>query len=321
MIEWNYHDVFVWIPVAANVPDHRLLFDVRSESLEANESLVSAIVATAQQPGPPLVVDLSFLKRIEDHSFTAIADGELQRDVLITGGHDKLLDRVVDDVRPAARYWREVQVGGSRCFFRPAIAGSDALASLQATWDHERVVKEYAVAAVSAYLRGNDVTLPSSGLRASHYLNVKLLFGDPTHVRILTFALAERIVGLVQRDAFGIVLATSYTGSLVAANIAMLLDKPLHCVVNLGPKFLVKTSLSAEPLKRAKALLVADMICTGTEARMAQAALSVLGGRLVAAAALANYLEVPNVANIALVGRQDLEPLGYKVEIPEERRG
>lgn len=319
MISWSVDNLFEYVPLLANAVDNKKVETVLIDQIALPQLTVSKMLELVVTQGIAVVFDFEGIMAPEGHTFDVFNGKTLARDTYLIGMEQYCLNRILDATKTTdgvdSKWERIVFNEEEVLFHRGATRGTPLQES---NVNRSRILDEYASRAIEPCLTKYPVgtTMPSSNVHADKYFNAKILCSNFPEWRVLIIALAWAINRAGFPD-FNMVLASSYTGSLVAVNVGYLLKKDVHCFVTLGPKFIVKQGLQPEAIgKKAKALLVADMICMGTEVRVAQAYLSALGGEVVGAAALAQYADVPRLKTVALVNKARLENLGYRIRIP-----
>ena len=311
MIAWIVETAFEYVPMLANAID-----DTNPEQVRIGQWLPSATVErlqdTLERSGPPLVWDFSGIEWPEDHSFGSIRLAKRARDVYCVRLSSSCRQRIQDDTGKAFTYCGKSSLG----HVLSCCGGEYDKGLIRRGSRRSSIIRHYAMNAIRPFIRDNPKHEPchSEDVCAPKYFNAKLLYGRQPEARVLSTALALAIND-AKLPNYHLVLASSYTGSLVATNVAYLLNKPVACLVNLGPTFVLKNRVGWDSLKRAHALLVVDMVRLGTETRVAQATLAVHSGRLVGVAGLAQYARVKNIKSVSLLRKTHLKELGYSLAI------
>lgn len=143
-----------------------------------------------------------------------------------------------------------------------------------------------------AFIENKTQTLESSGLKSNLYFNAKILFIDAIKFFMACFRLSCDLQQHLDANNQYYVIATSITGSVVASCIASLLKIDRKFLVNLGPLFRRSTYSSISDLNGKCCILIADMLCSGSELKAAEAVLNSVGADVHAAAVLCQYRDM-----------------------------
>lgn len=308
MISWQVTS-FIYVPVNVNC------LSAQGPSCPIGHFLATAEVAAqikdlCKQAGLPLVVDFFGINIPNPRAFEGFAGLAVARPTLFINMTELCLSRLKDDGVPLESETSE-RVAGRRVFWLGTSREPKLLSDLQS--QDEGFIRSYLMLKTTAINAWNKL-LPSTPVHATHYYDVKRLCIERNTLQIIAVGLATAV--LRKAIKFDLIVASSLTGSLVAAPVSILLGKPFHCWTDLGPAFRPKRRIEWTEGKGKKCLLVADVICMGTEARAAQAFVAALGSQLVGCAAVAIYLSPSDLRCLSLLGRRDLDQMGYKLLIP-----
>lgn len=146
---------------------------------------------------------------------------------------------------------------------------------------HEAVLNEFRDA--GALLEGHFVL--SSGLHSSRYLQCARVLMDPRRAERLCVALAEKV-----KDAghgnIDLVVSPAMGGVIVGYEMARQLGVPAIFLERVDGKLVMRRGFTIE--KRAKVLMVEDIVTTGLSSRECIAGIHEEGGITIAAACLIN---------------------------------
>lgn len=309
MISWHVHNSFVYVPLNANClsaqgPSCRL------GRMFVNANIAASIRRLCEQPGGPIVFDFLGIDISDSHAFEVLRGVAFARPVLFINVNELCVSRLKDDGVPLADELH-ADADGVTGFWVDSRREARLLDDLKAL--KGQFVRQYLRSKQSA-LSDWDGTLPSTPVHATKYYDVKRLCIEQNAIQIIATGIATAVL---QEDSdFDVVVASSHTGSLIAVPVSILLGKELHCWTELGPSFRPKRRMDWTEGKGKRCLLVADVICMGTEARTAQAFMTASGSQLVGCAAVAVYLPPSDIKCLGLLDRSDLEHMGYRLSIP-----
>jgi orotate phosphoribosyltransferase len=310
MIGWEISNSFLYVPLNVNC------LSTQGPACPLGYLLVSETTATSmlelcEEQGGPLVFDFFGINISDPRAFSVFDGASFNRPVLLTNVNEVCLNRIRDDGAPL-----ELEQSLSDDHTRAAWVGSARHEGLptEVRMLEGRFTRAYLSSRADVLTDLNDI-LPSTPVHATKYYDVKKLCITENGLQIVATGLA--IMVLRKRIDYDYVVASSHTGALVAAPVSVLLAKPLHCWTELGPAFRPKRRTHWIEGRGKKCLLVADVICMGSEARAAQAFVTASGGQLVGCAAVASYLPSPGLPCLSLLNRGDLERMGYQLSVPK----
>jgi orotate phosphoribosyltransferase len=273
------------------------------------ESVAIAMKRLCEVEGPPIIFDFSGISISNSRAFEVFREESVGRPVLFINVNDVCLARLRDDSVPLedevvdqAIGIRNFWVGAHRDVALPAGLGEI----------NGRYIRHFLMSKQGALTEGG--LLLSTPVLATKYYDVRRLCIEQNTLQVIATGIGTAV--LKAGIDFDVVVASSHTGSLVAAPVSILLGKRLHCWTDLGPSFRPKRRMDWAEGKGKRCVLVADVICMGTEAHRAQAFLAASGNKLVGCAAVAIYLPPNNVRSLTLLDRSDLEQMGYRLSIP-----
>lgn len=117
--------------------------------------------------------------------------------------------------------------------------------------------------------------LVSSGVYSDRYIDIKQMFSSHTDTAFIIYQLYNRI--REWGDSFDCILATSKTGVALAAILADIMNKELLCL-NIGQMFEEIYDQIPKIVPGKHYVHIFDMICLGTEVKVANAMVSGHGG-------------------------------------------
>ncbi|MGA2617130.1 MAG: hypothetical protein ABSF26_05925 [Thermoguttaceae bacterium] len=309
MISWQLTNGLEYVPLNVNC------LSVQGPSCPLGHLLLAESVAIAMKRlcetvGPPITFDFSGISISNSRAFEVFREESVARPVLFINVNDLCLARLRDDGVPLEDELVD-QVIGVRNFWVGAQRDATLPAGLGET--NGRYIRHFLMSKQGVLTDWGGI-LPSTPVYATKYYDVKRLCIEQNTLQVIATGIGSAV--LKAGTAFDVVVASSHTGSLVAAPVSILLGKRLHCWTDLGPSFRPKRRMDWAEGRGKRCILVADVICMGTEARTAQAFLAASGNTLVGCAAIAVYLPPNKVQCFSLLDRSDLEQMGYRLSIP-----
>lgn len=150
---------------------------------------------------------------------------------------------------------------------------------------YERQKKEI----LKKYVNKEIAFLPSSGVYSNMSLDYKKLFENSEDFLLIISELYYEIRCIEQRQRFDYLVAASKNAIALTAILGKLLGKPVIYHTNIGQKYVKqkftdKVENQTDAVQKAKKyLMIFDVICLGTEARILNGIINVLGGHLIGA--------------------------------------
>lgn len=313
MISWSVAGLFDYYPLFANSirPEREV-----AVGLTLPEDIVTKMRSISEVEGIPVVFDFTGITYPYERSFCQYANAHLKRDVYLVHAGDACRRRIEDNV---GSLFSEVRSGDGSTHLVRAIQPRRETDILERIADRNELWGAHVQKLLLPHIITNPCSEPlhSHSVHAPKYLNVKRVFMHASEARLVTSCLAL-VIGLRTLPEYDVIIAASYTGSMVASVVGSMLNKPVFYFANLGPRFSGRTGSAwwvFSEKGRRRVLLVADMIRLGTEARVAQAAASVHGGSLVAVASVAQFADVHGLPTVNLVDKNRLLAMGYSLQI------
>jgi len=309
MISWQLTNNLEYVPLNVNC------LSVQGPSCPLGHLLLAENVAIAMKrlceiAGPPIIFDFSGINISNPRAFQVFREELVARPVLFINVIDLCLARLKDDGVPLEEELAD-QAIGVRHFWVGSQRDADLPAALGKI--NGRYTRHFLMAKQGVLTDWGGI-LPSTPVNATKYYDVKRLCIEQNTLQVIATGIGTAV--LKAGIAFDVVVASSLTGSLVAVPVSILLGKRLRCWTDLGPCFRPKRRMDWAEGKGRRCILVADVICMGTESRTAQAFLAASGNTLVGCAAVAAYLPPNNMQCFSLLDRSDLEQMGYQLSIP-----
>ncbi|MCK5613460.1 hypothetical protein KAR91_66940 [Candidatus Pacearchaeota archaeon] len=311
MINWQINNSFIYVPLNVNSISTQGANCSLGSLMLASEAVEVIMEMCLQKTDEPIVFDFFGIMITKPRAFEVFEGITMERPVVFTNVNDYCKGRLLDDgvslsddlfvkTEPEAHFW----VGDKRVAGLP-----QELVDLKG-----RFFQPYLKSKMSVLKDWNKI-LPSTPVFATKYYDAKMLCVKENVLQVIATALATAI--LQKKFEFDVIVSSSNTGSLIAVPVSILLGKPLHCWTDFGPLFKPKRGMEWTDGKGKRCLLVADVICMGTEARTAQSFMIASGSNLVACSALATYLIPEKMPYVTLLNRNDLEQMDYRLSIPE----
>lgn len=311
MIYWTIEDYFVYLPLDINcLTEQNGPCSLNYLSLGKNK--IQELITLITSEGIPIVIDFEGISNIEQRVFDEVESLEPKRAVLFCNLEALAAKRLHDDNVPTHPISHSAESNHDSQMFWIGSRSDDSLLEKVCTLGGN-YYPTYIRHQTQALVEWNK-PLISTGVFAEKYYDVMKLCADKDNFRVISVGLTKAI--LKQKDLnFDFVISASHTGAFLAVPIASLLGKRLRCWTDFGPAFLPKRGIEWNEGRGKKCLLVADVVCMGTEVRAAQAFLAALGCTLEACVSVASYLPPDDIISISLLNKNDLDSLGYKLSI------
>lgn len=310
MIKWPVNNSFIFVPLNINcfsLEGGTCFFDNLSISTEIIEEIKALCL---EDDTIPIVFDFSGISIIPERRFCDFPRLSFKRPIVFQNLTQHNIKRLQDDGVMLLKDKNHFSEETNKFWI-----GSKQISDFFEEFDdtNSRYFHSYIASLTDALVLWNK-TLKSTPVHATKYYDVRRLCIKKDIFKIIASCLAIEIKK--KNLEFDYVISSSYTGSFLAVPISSLFNKPLYCRTDFGPIFSPEQKMEWPEGKRKRCLLVADVICMGTEVRTVQTFLSGYNSNLVACAAIAAYLPPSDLDIIALLNRNDLEGMGYQLSIP-----
>ena len=310
MIKWQLPSGAEYFPLFPNaissMPTSRTTF-----SSTITKEFLTSFFEEVQVEGIPACIDMGGVDILPEHHLGTLC-GLPIRDIIFINCTQGLIDQIHDDLpncHPLAEIGIVIVIGDSIRLERIILLAKELNISDIRSNYCQTVVKS----CLEPFPEGE--TLPSSSVNSSKYFNAKKIFSNPPQLRMISYYLAESLWNSDLRSA-DLIFSCSHTGSLFASIVAQLVQKPFYSMLNLGPSLALKSRFGMDKLRNKNIVLIADMICMGTELRVTESIVKILDGNLLGAIAITRYNSSEKYSVKSLVGRKQLENMQYHVTIP-----
>lgn len=175
--------------------------------------------------------------------------------------------------------------------------------------------------------------LSSSGIYSNMFLDFKKVFEDSQDFRFVIMELCHLVKQIESEKKIDYLVATSKNSIALTAVLSRRLDKPAIYHTNIGQKYVKQKfadkaeSQTDNIQKKKRYLMIFDVICLGTEARILNAIINVCGGNLVGAAGLVCVQDLDMIRSLdedsvlgkvrCLATAKDMD-LGYRIALTRE---
>lgn len=154
-------------------------------------------------------------------------------------------------------------------------------------YDIKKIYQRYKVKVLKNYCNREITFLPSSGVYSNMSLDYKKMFEETKDFQFILGEMYYEICCLDQK--FDFLVAASKNALALAAILGERLGKPVIYYTSIGQKYVRqnfrdKIENQTDAVQQAKKyLMIFDVICLGTEARILNGVINALGGNLVGA--------------------------------------
>lgn len=136
-----------------------------------------------------------------------------------------------------------------------------------------------------------ETFIDSSNVYANKYLDVKKLFYKPHLYNLAVYELC-RIIYDNYQNSFDKILCVSMNGAALGAQVSQILGKDLLLIMNLGPHLSLRDKEIFNKIRKGvKYLFLGDMICMGTEIKLAKTIISIKDANWIGGVTIFKYLE------------------------------
>lgn len=312
MISWLINGLFLYVPLNINcLSEQGPVYSLSHISL-TSRLIADMLEMCSKDVSLPIVFDFAGFNIVSSKGLATFSNKTFKRPVLFQNLSEVNISRLRDDGVDLHQDPSDISGERNDRYW----IGLKNVPGLVSEIDKlERNYYHFYIKAQSDALSECNEVLSSTPVYATKYYDVRKLCVRENSLKIIATGLATKVL---ERDIdFDFVVSSSHTGSFIAVPVSLLVSKPLHCWTDFGPIFSPKLKLDWVAGKGKKCLLVADVICMGTEVRATQAFMAASGSRLVACAAVATYLAPTDLPCVTLLDRHDLEEMGYKLSIPK----
>lgn len=318
MFSYNNDGLFEYVPLSVDCITENSFVGLRFGELNLSVNTIERMKSLCTKQGPPIVFDFSGLNILSHRVFVDFFDSTIKRDVYLVSVSAYCRSRIVDDTGSVLLKYFEGS--DSDCFFfsnngQP----NEDIKKIEFNGDSlihknyfSEVVKEEALKD-----HPGDVPFGSTPVYSEKYFNAKSIYIYQPDFNVFVDSMV-RAINSADFDSFDMIVSSSYGGSFFAGPVAHLLGVPMHCFIDIGPKVKFKHGLDWDNGHDKKCLLVADMICMGTELRVAQQLLSTIGSNIVGCASIALYNHHDSVKCISLLDKNDMESIGYSISLDKK---
>ena len=137
-----------------------------------------------------------------------------------------------------------------------------------------------------------ETFLPSSNLYANKYINIKNIFTEQNINYLVLLQMFNLISEHIDENHYDKLVCVSLNGAVIATLIGQIVNKEVIYLMNLGPNLNIRDKESLTKIKvKGRYLFVADMLCTGTELKIAETILNYRNANIVGAVVVAQYLK------------------------------
>lgn len=155
--------------------------------------------------------------------------------------------------------------------------------------DTESIYQQQRVDILKKYVNNEITFLPSSGVYSNMSLDYKKMFEYPRDFLFIINELYYKIRCIEERQRFDFLVAASKNAIVLTAILSSRLGKPAIYHTNIGQKYVKqkftdKVENQTDNVQKAKKyLMIFDVICLGTEARILNGIINVFRGNLIGA--------------------------------------
>lgn len=318
MFSYNNDGLFEYVPLSVDCLTENSFVGLRFGELKLSDTTIVRMKRLCTKQGLPIVFDFSGLNILAHKVFVDFFNPTIKRDVYLVNVSAYCRSRIVDDTGSVLSKYFEGS-DSDRFFFSNNGQPNEDIKKIEFNGDSlihknyiSKVVKEEA-------LKDNrsDVPFGSTPVYSEKYFNAKSIYICQPVFNVFVDSMV-RAINSADFASFDMIVSSSYGGSFLAGPVAHLLGVPMHCLIDIGPKVKFKHGLEWDSGQNKKCLLVADMICMGTELRVTQALLSTIGSKIVGCASIARYNHHDSVKCISLLDKNDMESIGYSISLDKK---
>lgn len=157
--------------------------------------------------------------------------------------------------------------------------------------------------------------LASSNLYANKYVNIKNIFTNQDIYYLVLIQLFNLISLNFNENEYDKLVCVSLNGAVVATLLGQMINKKVIYLMNLGPNLNIRDKESLGKIKVSeKYLFIADMLCTGTELKVAETITNYRSAEIVGALVVAQYLKAMSSIPVCKIFEiNDGDDFDYKV--------
>lgn len=167
-----------------------------------------------------------------------------------------------------------------------------------------------------------EIHFSSSNVTGNKYIDIKKIFNEPSLFQLVICELGKYINERVQNGQlkFDKILCVSQNGAALASALGVFLEKDIEYLMNLGPYLEIRDKRAIKGIvPNTKYIFVADMVCLGTEYKIAKTIIKLADSKLIDGLSVAKYLDYDSKHTLfTLCEISDGDEFGYKITVEKK---
>ena len=308
--KYDYKE-FCYIPIHLNS-----LFYTRSgfkESMSVNKELFNEIESNIKDENEKILIfDFSEILIIEQRGIGILTDIFSYKQCIITNSNKLINDRIGKECNIA-----ELNYNNGIWYFKD-FKFEDIGCLQESSEIISNILRQFYLNPANAPLE--ETFIDSSNVFANKYLDVKKLFYKPNLNNLAIYQISKSIY-INHINSFDKILSVSMNGAALGAQVGQILGKDLLLIMNLGPHLSLRDKEILNKIKKGmRYLFIGDMICMGTEIKLAKTIINLKDAKWAGGVTIFKYLEPGNRKPITSIiqiydNDDDDKNLGYSLYV------
>lgn len=255
------------------------------EHLVKTETLKPLIDILKKENRGFIFIDMQYVRRAVSRAFLFLAEDDILDKIVFFHVDAK---SQVRDYLDADLHGKKEKENNSNVFIYFSDEAKEQLQQI----DFIKLYQQKRINILRPYMNGQINFLQSSGVYSNMSLDYKRMFENPQDFRFIVGELYYKILELTGHTEIDCLVAASKNAMALTTILSIQLKIPVSYHTNIGQKYVKQKSVDKVKHQRddirAKKhfLMIFDVICLGTEARILNAIINILDGELIGAVGL-----------------------------------
>ena len=156
--------------------------------------------------------------------------------------------------------------------------------------------------------------IDSSGVLGNKYIDIKRMFYSPSHYYLVLIKMAGTII--TRFPDFDKLICSSFNGAIISTILGQLLNKEVLYIMKLGPNLSFRDKELIYRIEKGKKYLyIGDVVCIGTEVKMAKTLVKLNNSEIIGGVVVVRYLDPVSLDNniLSLIEINDDDDFDYRI--------
>ena len=314
---YSYGDNAAYIPVILNLMHTKRDYIMQNNSYASKDFLDSLALNIDNLETGFIILDFTDIDLVDSRSFSTYQSiiSKENRDILFCGVNETIYSFIEADCHGVVVGIPDRHIISTRrglSFFEQNLDKFDV-----------RIAQFYSLI-VRNYLEKtaieDEILLESSNVFANKYIDVKRICASPDIYNLVLLRLSKMITNRYPVSDYDGIVCASLNGAVLATLVGYMIGKNVLYLMNLGPRFTIRDKEVINNIPQGKKyIFVADMICTGTELKLAEMVISLRDSKIIGGVAVVKYLNPISYVNLsAIVDISDGDNFNYRLTVRKE---